>query len=371
MELLNATRMAAGYTQGLRPDGRELLVVVVKGTFKLPRNGEEATLAEEQLPLVEADTFTGEPGLSAPVYESDYAPYKPFCDVIVNGSAHAPRGKPATSVEVGLKVGSVAKAFRVVGDRVWEAGVGGIGPGFAKPFGRKEITYDVAFGGTDRFSKDESDHDAFMENPIGIGYRKGLTSGPIDGTPAPNTEERKNPVKSPLGNYLPMSFGPIARGWQSRARFAGTYDDDWLENVFPFLPADFDDRYFQCAPQDQQTAHLKGGDEVVLVNLTRDGMRTFRIPKIEIPVHFFRQDGERIDAEPKLDTLCIEPDKSLFQLVWRTHIPLRQNMFEVAQVVAGRMSRAWWRARELGKTYHPGLAAAVKSSRSPDLDDVA
>jgi hypothetical protein len=342
---------------------------VVKGTYSLPRNGEQANLAKEQLPLVAADTFTGEPGYSAPLYESDYAPVKPFCDVIVNGSAYSPNGQAVREVEVGIKVGRVAKAFRVIGDRVWEAGMGGIGASFAKPFVRKAIDYNVAFGGTDRHSKDESEHDAFMANPSGTGYRSGLTSGPIDGTPMPNTEERKNPVKSPIGNYRPMSFGPIARGWQSRARFAGTYDDAWLENTFPFLPVDFDDRYFQCAPEDQQTDYLRGGEEVTLVNLTPDGRRVFQVPRWEMPVVFFRQDGEHVLAEPVVDTLYMEPDNERFVLLWRTHIPLRRNMFEIAQVVAGKMSRAWWRARELGKTYYPGLAAAA--ARNTDLDDAA
>ena len=36
MELINATRMVAGYTMGMEPSGRELLVVVIKGTFALP-----------------------------------------------------------------------------------------------------------------------------------------------------------------------------------------------------------------------------------------------------------------------------------------------------------------------------------------------
>jgi hypothetical protein len=85
MELLNSTRMQAGYTMGMRPDGRELLVVVVKGTFEIPKGAEEPKPAEEQVPLVEADTFTGEPGLSAPVYESDYAPVKQRCDVLLLG----------------------------------------------------------------------------------------------------------------------------------------------------------------------------------------------------------------------------------------------------------------------------------------------
>ncbi len=67
---LNATKMQAGYTMGMQPDGRELLVVVVKGTFTIPKNDEEPQLAQEQVPLVEADEFTGEPGFSAPLYES-------------------------------------------------------------------------------------------------------------------------------------------------------------------------------------------------------------------------------------------------------------------------------------------------------------
>jgi len=33
MRLINNTRMAAGYNVALEPSGRELLVVVVKGTF--------------------------------------------------------------------------------------------------------------------------------------------------------------------------------------------------------------------------------------------------------------------------------------------------------------------------------------------------
>ena len=58
MDLLNATRMPAAYTMGTASDGRERWVVVVKGTFTLPcRLGETARLAEQQEPLVMADTL--------------------------------------------------------------------------------------------------------------------------------------------------------------------------------------------------------------------------------------------------------------------------------------------------------------------------
>ena len=65
MDLVNATRMPAGYTMGLDPDGRERIVVVAKGTFTIPAKGGPLELAEEQLPLVLGDEFYGEPGSAA------------------------------------------------------------------------------------------------------------------------------------------------------------------------------------------------------------------------------------------------------------------------------------------------------------------
>ena len=39
-------------------------------------------------------------------------------------------------------------------------------------------------------------------------------------------------------------------------------------------------------------------------------------------------------------------------------------MFEMAEVLVGRMSRAWWRARELGKTYYPSIDALVRAHQA-------
>jgi hypothetical protein len=135
MELINATRMQAGYTMGIDPDAREHILVAIKGTFAFPeRDGEPAVLADEQEPLVDADVFTGEPGLSAPLYEVDYALRKPRCDVLLNGSAYAPGGRPAERVQVGIKLGDWFKTFAVVGDRVWRHAGATYGPSAAEPF---------------------------------------------------------------------------------------------------------------------------------------------------------------------------------------------------------------------------------------------
>ena len=74
------TKMKEGYTMSMQPDYRELLadwVFCVKGTIDFHKKGIIPKLTDEQLPVVEADSFTGEPGLSAPIYERDYAPLTP------------------------------------------------------------------------------------------------------------------------------------------------------------------------------------------------------------------------------------------------------------------------------------------------------
>src|SRR4051812_22960677 len=120
MRFSNELGLPAAWTMGFRRDGREMLVVVVKATYTLPAPGLEPALAEAQVPLVEADRYTGEPGLSAPLHETDFAHGKPACDVLLVGSAYAPRGR-ATQVEVGLQVGTFAKQFRVLGHRRWHS----------------------------------------------------------------------------------------------------------------------------------------------------------------------------------------------------------------------------------------------------------
>ena len=346
MELINATRMQAGFNMGIEPSGRELLVVVIKGTFTLPRNGERVGLYPEQLPLVMADTFTGEPGFSAPVHEVDYAPRKHFCDVLLLGSAYAPEGRPATRVPVGLRIGNWQKTFAVVGDRVWDASLSGIRASPAQPFIQKPISYDVAFGGSDTLHEDPAKHAWYLPNPVGRGFHKHLRSEWVDGTPLPDTEELNRPVTRPDEGYAPMAYGPIGRSWPERLRYAGTYDQKWLDEHFPFLPPDFDERYYQASPADQQLAHPVGGQQVVLANLTPDGSRIFELPNFEAPVTVFAKDGKREDYKATLDTIVFEPGMDRFTMSWRVARPLRRNIFEIAQVLVGKKGRDWWQKRE-------------------------
>jgi hypothetical protein len=376
MELTNATRMTAGFNVGTETSGRELLVVVIKGTFVLPRPGEAVRLHEAQRPLVMADTFTGEPGFSAPIDEIDFAPRKHRCDVLLNGSAYAPAGRQVTRQQVSLRVGPMTKSFEVVGDRVWRAGIGGITASAPTPFVQMPLSYDRAFGGADRRSEDEREHDAYLPNPVGRGWHKHLKSAWVDGQPLPNTEEIGRGVTFPTDKHAPQAFGPLGRGWQSRARFAGTYDERWLAETYPFLPNDFDERYFQAAPEDQQVPIPSQAMEVEMHGFTPDGPRSFILPHFDAPVSVFPRRGKQEDLTALLDTIVFEPGADLFTMTWRLTRPLRRGIFDLGQVLVGRKGREWWQQR--GTTVFPvpvvmvaaGEAAADEADETEDDEDL-
>jgi hypothetical protein len=148
----------------------------------------------------------------------------------------------------------------------------------------------------------------------------------VDGLDLPLTEAIDDPVTSPFGEYRPMALGPIPRVFPTRLRYAGTYDDHWKDKIFPFLPPDFDERYYQCAPLDQQIAPPAPGTPVVIIGLTPQGREEFRLPDTELPVTIFR--GRTIALQ-------------------RIH----RHITEFSEAWVGPPSRGLVRARQTGKTY--------------------
>jgi len=339
MELVNETEFDAGWTTGFARDGRELLIVVLKGTFIFDDEGGETRVAEEQLPLIAVDTFTGQPGSSAVLQEVDFAHHKPACDVLLNGSAHAPRQRAATQVPVSLAVGQMTKSFDVVGDREWDAaGFLGYRINSPRPFTTMPITYDRAFGGVDKHPKDSTRIATYSKNPVGVGYYPLADEKDLEGRALPNTQETGRSVSARDGSYEPMSFGPIGRNFASRYPFAGTYDQSWLDSKAPFWPDDFDYRYFQAAPLDQQIPYPSGGEEVFLGNLTLGGSVSWRLPDTRMPFAIVRRNKEPELRQGVVDTLVIESDLGRFSMTWRMVVPLKRDCFEIAQVISGRDS---------------------------------
>jgi len=360
MNFVNRSGLPAAWTVGFRRDGRELLVTIVKATFNLPAPGEPVALMPEQQPLVQADEFSGEPGFSAPKFESDYAPFKPGCDVLLVGSAYAPRGTRVKRCEVELRVGAMSKRIVAVGPRVWQKTLGMVSATSPTAFETVPLSYDTAWGGTDRTHEAEGNVDTFVENPVGRGYWRYKDA--IDGQPLPYTEQAGKPIDSYSGNYVPQAFSPLGRSWTPRAQLAGTYDKEWLTNRAPLWPDDFNERYFQCAAADQIISYPVGGEQVMLRNLSPHEVLSFALPVIEMPVTFIPHKGRDITRSANVDTIVLQPDQARFTLTWRHALPLGRSIFDVKETIVGQMSEAWHRSRRFtGKPYYTSLRDAVKA----------
>jgi hypothetical protein len=352
MQIWNQMGYPHEFTMGMDKAGHEYIVVVVKGTFDFPDTpGGEVRKSAVQTPLVFADTQTGEPGYSATRWETDFAFRKPRCDVIANGCAYAPGGRPAERVPVGIKVGNWSKLFEVVGHREWRA----IGPVFTatspQPFLKMPISYDVAWGGVDKLDPEDKLPGAYLRNPVGTGWSRAKNQRFIPGLRLPNTQAVGEEIRSPFGDYKPMSFGPMGRGWPGRIEFGGTYDQNWIDNVFPFLPTDFDERYFQMAPPDQQIDLPKGGEEVQLVNLTPEGRMNFRLPRTALPMTLFKGRDKAFEDELSPDTILFEPENRRFSLVWRVSQRIQRTILDFSECWVGQPTKAMMLARAKSKRY--------------------
>jgi hypothetical protein len=312
--LANETPYAAERTLICDKDGRDVWVVAVKGTFEIKPDG-TTVAADEQEPVKQSPIHFGDPLTSSLKYECDLDYTKPTTDVLLHGHAYAPKGKPTIGVEVSMKVASINKSLRVTGDRSWQEGVLGLRLSEPEPFLKIPLVYERSYGGADLTSENPKKRGWEPRNPVGRGYSAG--SSPSQGQMAPNIEAKSSSfIRAPR----PAGFGPIARHWAPRAQFAGTYDAAWEQRRYPLLPKDFDERFFQCAPEDQQTPqYLRGNEEVELKNLNPEGELKFRLPKVALSL-VTKLAGEEIRHRPKLYTVIIKPDVPRVILVWHDSV---------------------------------------------------
>ncbi|TIR65354.1 MAG: DUF2169 domain-containing protein, partial [Mesorhizobium sp.] len=220
-----------------------------------------------------------------------------------------------------------------------------------QPFLKLPISYDFAWGGVDRLDPEDQLPASYKYNPVGTGWSRAKNQRFIPGLRLPNTQAVNEEIRSPFGDYQPISFGPMGRGWPGRIEYGGTYDQNWIDNVFPFLPQDFDERYFQMAPPDQQIDHPRGGEEVVLVNLTPEGRVSFRLPSTALPMTLFKGRQKAYEADVFPDTILLEPEKRRFSLVWRVSQRIQRTILDFSECWVGPPTESMLRARASGRAY--------------------
>ncbi|MGA7777857.1 MAG: DUF2169 domain-containing protein [Paraburkholderia sp.] len=118
MQFLNLTPFDTMCFNGLDLEDGQFHVVVMKVGYELlptdvPGNFVAQTV-KEPVPLCLRDEYHGAVNESSVREESDLAHYKPRCDVIVRGSAHAPHGTAATQWGVRIKVSSPRSSLQTI-----------------------------------------------------------------------------------------------------------------------------------------------------------------------------------------------------------------------------------------------------------------
>lgn len=335
----NATELVAQPQLLLDRDG-EKLVTIVKATFVARRGGGPLELGSrsESRPIRPADVPWGDPAKSSIKYPSDLCLEKPGTDVIVVAAAHAPDGRPVPSFDVAVRLGRLARTLRVFGLRVWEAS--GAGLSAPRPTSGIEMRYDYAWGGLD--ATDPADVLEEPRNPVGMGIARDPSA--LTHRPAPYIEDPAQPIASVRTRPPPAGIGAIGRHWQPRRAFLGTYDETWLDERAPLLPADADPRANLCAsPGLTAVPPLTGGEELALLNLVPGGgVLQAALPRLQVEVEYRVKGREPARLVPHLDTVVIdtleveEGTLAVVELVWRAAVKAPRRMKDAEVLVTER-----------------------------------
>jgi hypothetical protein len=415
MEFENLTPFAVQPFGGYDVKDQEYHIVVMRVGYDLVGVGETGlfkgwVLDREPVDLVMTDEYHGAPNVTSLKAESDLAPYKPKCDVLVVGKTHAPGGMASREWEAGLRVGygveevdlprppeapkaksrsepvthedvkrwmeesaayrkAVAgkarwklknvvleKRIRVQGQRQFQEGLLGWKASKAEAVKCVPLKWEHAFGGN-TLVRDESGaeilNEAWFANPVGCGWRhpkwisalgkakqkvpKSLMApqlfypddviGELDQTKTPEDADTARKMAAFIrekARHRPAGLGYVGKSWAPRLALAGTYDERWQGERWPYLPKDFDFRYWNGAPEDQQIGFPEPGltlELSCLMNPEKSGRDTVFV---QLPAHrafvLARLGGLSLPFPMQVDTVVIDTEAMRIDLVWRTGI---------------------------------------------------
>ncbi|TWU40593.1 DUF2169 family type VI secretion system accessory protein [Novipirellula artificiosorum] len=301
------------------PAGVESVYVAVKAVFNVV--GHAVRLADEQPELVVGDQYDGDPTQTSIKAAGEVTLCKPSTDVLIHGHAYAPGGRARES-RIAIQVGSIEQSIDVIGDRVWDRRR--VGP--PQDFDRIPLVYERCYGGVLRRQDRDKPWPSVPSNPVGVG----LSEEP--GSAMPNFENPNHRLRRPGTSGKTVGFGPISPSWQPRLGYCGTYDEAYLKSRAPYLPTDFDERFFQCAvPELIPETYAVGGESVRLAGVTPNQSWAFDLPRIDLEtISLFR--GEESPISINLDTLTLYPDQQQFSMIYRGLMVVDKHLTDLARV---------------------------------------
>lgn len=292
---------------------RHYVTNVVKMTFTIGGDGTLTPLPKSDQPGLQGDvTYMDDLGRSLK-YPSDIPERKPLVDVTVNADACAPGGEPVTRLPVALSVAGHRKELLVYGNRRWqtdEAGLAYISD--PESFTRMPLRWENSFGGM-----------TIRQNPLGKGQgaAPGTERDETPVYPLPNVEDPNNLIGPANLEPAPVGFGAIPVFWETRERKFGTRDLFWANFRAPDPPKDYDPRYENAAPDDQQFQDLRGDEILALENMDPEQPH-FRIalpalrPRLFF-VPFHDTDRQLRPLDLRLDTVHVDMHDRQLTMLWR------------------------------------------------------
>lgn len=326
LQLKNHTPFAASLSVLSNLDGVECAYAIVKASFEMTTG--IPILAEQQTPLFATDVYWGEPDKTSLRAAGEFSLPKPATDILLLGSAVAPRDDTRVA-EASLSVGPLSKTLRLFGNRRWQKTDFGWEATVPEIWERIPLRWELAFGGI-AASEDDKPPAFEARNPIGRGFN-GRDERLWADRPLPNIEDPAQLIRHPADQPVPVCFAPVAPAWSPRRELAGTYDASWQKNRAPYLPNDFDPRFFQTAPASLiAPGYLTGGEPVKIVGCSLSPLR-FQLPSCTLAL-VFDFNGQQTPQVPNLETIVIEPDTGRLQLQWRTGIKVDKHLLKLREV---------------------------------------
>lgn len=300
-------------------------LVVIKGGYQLGRESRLGVSVIAGCYLSQPAHFVSEAQIweawrSAPVSFSalDAAEPKPFAEYLIAG--HAGIGRPVKTLNVSADIGSLSRRWRIEG----EGRRGTLG---VEPFLRMPMDHPSAWGGTE-----------VKENPLGRGSDDGLRPLLMNLVADGSAQER-----SPLAAPTPVPHEFLLRKAHIDKVASQMSGKEYLETVFPGLPAAIDRRYFQMAPPAQWLSEAEWPDQVPF------GLQGFHaqgeaihgvLPAVRGQV-FIRRHGsgqlETVALQRK--TLWFLPDSDIALMIFTGSVPVGHLLDESIELMMVALDR--------------------------------
>lgn len=319
--------------------------VDTKGVWSLKLDPEQGELFFKDIFYDEENMHT-----SSVRFESDFVPYKPHGDLIVNAYAHS--SVPLREWRCGVKVLRpsethtlddevlLEKWLRVHGERYIQDDV--VGYSFTKPKESTKVAlrYENANGGDVRNPNFDKEHDArekeflmySLYNPIGVGIAHKELFVNNASSRAPQIESMKESIHKPNMQNPAQGFGFIVRTWHPRVKYVGMFEQAQIDKKEPCFPKNFDERYYNAAHPDLQLkGYFEPNDKIVLYNLVKDRYeQSFKLPNF----YFKGNVEEPINSNTTLlniDTVIVDileddMQKNAVYVNYRMRIPCSRNI---------------------------------------------